>query len=198
MANTNAPFGLRQTGYAEGQAPTFGMSNFGISSADTNAIGWGDPVKLDSSTGLIQRWTAGTSSVLLAGVFVGCEYMSTSGTWTFSNWWPGGGAASNPIAKVIPATQSSAQFLIQATTTATSAMIWANADLTMGSVNTTTGMSGAALNSASVATTATFPLKIVSLYGTPYGLNAVGPGSDSASANNWVVVRFNSDAILGG
>lgn len=191
MANTNAPFGLRQQSYAEGSAPTFGQSWSLVDKDDTAPIGWGDPVK-QLSTGYIAAWTAGTSAVALAGVFVGCEYLDNNGVWRYSNYWPGSGAQQDVRAAIIPATNADATFLVQSSGTAiTLADIGINGDLVMGTPNTTTGKSTSTINQATLATTNTFPLKIIGLY------NGIGNGSDAASSYNWVVVKFNSNAVTG-
>src|SRR5690606_10326087 len=126
MANANAPFGFVHRGYTEGQAPTFGQQPFPIAS-NASAIGRGDPVKLNTSTGKIERWTNGTSALALVGVFVGCQYLNTNGSYQFNGWWPGSGAAQDPIGFVIPATAANAEFLVQASTgPITQADIWLN------------------------------------------------------------------------
>lgn len=191
MANTNAPFGLWHRSYAAGSAPTFAQSAAVVDKDDTAPIGWGDPVK-QLSTGYIAAWTAGTSAVALAGVFVGCRYLDNNGNTRYSNYWPGSGAAQDVEAYIIPATNADAQFLVQSSGTAiTLADVGINGDLSMGTPNTTTGKSTSSINQATLATTNTFPLKIVGLY------NGVGNGSDAASSYNWVVVKFNSNAVTG-
>lgn len=191
MANTNAPFGLWHRSNVGGAAPNYATVDMLIDKDDTAAIGWGDPVK-QVNTGYIAAWTAGTSVVALAGVFQGCEYLDNNGIWRFSPWWPGSGAAQDVKAKIIPAYNDSATFLVQSSGSAiTLADIGINGDLSMGTPNTTTGKSTSSINQATLATTATFPLKIIGLY------DGIGNGSDAASSYNWVVVKFNSNAVLG-
>lgn len=191
MANTNAPFGLWHRSYAEGGAPSYGQSTVTIDKDDTAAVGWGDPVK-QLSTGYVAAWTAGTSAVALAGVLTGCEYLDNNGNYRHSNYWPGSGAQQDVTAFVIPATNSTATFLVQSSGSAiTLADIGINGDMSMGTPSSVTGKSTSSLNQATLATTATFPFKIVGLY------NGVGNGSDAASSYNWVVVKFNSNAVLG-
>lgn len=194
MANTLAPFGLKQAGYSEGFAPSFGQAAALIAYNDTSAIGWGDPVK-QLSTGYIARWTAGTSAVALAGTFVGCTYLSVAqGRVVWMPYWPGSDVASTSTvtAFIIPASNGQGEFIAQSSGTAIGiADIGANVDLSMGTVNTVTGMSGASLDQTTLATTNTLPLKIVGLY------QGLGNGSDSASSYNWVRVKFNSSAVTG-
>jgi hypothetical protein len=191
MANTNAPFGLRHRSNVGGAAPNYSVIAMTVDKDDTAPIGQGDPVK-QVNTGYIAAWTAGTSVVALAGVFDGCEYLDNNGNYRRSPNWPGSGAAQDVIAHVIPSYNDSATFLIQSSGSAiTLADIGVNGDLVMGTPNTRTGQSTSAINQATLATTATFPLKIIGLY------DGVGNGSDAASSYNWVVVKFNSNAVLG-
>lgn len=186
MANTNAPFGLSQIGNNSGGAPTYGQNVRKIASGNTTAIGFGDLVMpvTGSATGYITRYSPGT--VATAGVFVGCRYLSTStGQIRFSKFWPGSDATGDVDAFVIDDIKS--RFVIQTDSTGvTFAKVGQNATVVAGTVNTTTGNSGMYLNS-STATTATFPLRIISLVTEPSG----APGTE-AGAYNWVVVEFNN------
>lgn len=191
MANTFAPFGLRQVGYSEGAAPTFGLATRTVSKNDSTAIYFGDPVEA-LSTGYIAQWTAGHAANTLGGIFAGCKYLNTSGQTVWSMYWPGAGAAQDVEAYVISSLNTNGQFLVQSSSSAvTIAALGANADITLGTGNTLTGLSGAYLATASINTTNTLPFKIVGLY------QGIGNGSDAASAYNWVVVQFNSYAVTG-
>ena len=66
-----------------------------IASNNATKIYQGDPIKV-LSTGYVAQWTNGTASTALAGIFVGCRYLSTSqGKTLFSNYWPGSDAAAD-------------------------------------------------------------------------------------------------------
>jgi hypothetical protein len=75
MANVQAPFGFAHIGYLEGASPSQGNARRKIASGNATAINFGDPV-VSLSTGYIARATAGTTQI--AGIFVGCKYLSTS------------------------------------------------------------------------------------------------------------------------
>ena len=89
MANTNAPYGFRQySGY--GSAPTYEQTVTQIASANTTAIYFGDPVipVTGAANGYIQRATS-DGTTILAGIFVGCQYLSVSQKRTvWSNYFP--------------------------------------------------------------------------------------------------------------
>lgn len=196
MANTFAPFGLSQY-RGTGSAPTYELTVAKIASSNTTPIFSGDLVAYvtGSTTGYIQQYTPGTTPVL--GVFDGCKYYSISQKRVnWSNYWPGSDANGDVEAYII--NDPNAQFVIQTNVSGapvTQASIGKLAQVTMGTGNTFTGVSGMFLSS--VGTTATFPLRIVDIYGTgQIGISAGSPGgpsgSDITSAYNWVVVAFNN------
>lgn len=199
MANTLAPFGFVQYN-GTGSVPTYEQVSMKIASNNSTAIFFGDAVVpvIGSSTGYIkQATTTWTSPATLAGVFVGCKYLSTAQKRVvWSNYWPGSDATGDVEAYVV--NDPNAQFKVQAASgPITAAMVGnnVNIDLTT-SGNTSTGISGMAVSGA--ATTATLPFRIVSLLTTtgvavPNGAPPPGSnGTDSASAYNYVVVAFNN------
>jgi hypothetical protein len=193
MANTFAPFGLRQMGGIPGAAPNFEQVEYQIVFSDTNKIYFGDPVKA-LGTGYVAAWTAGTAVSQLAGTFVGCKYLSVSRSEVvWSPYWPGADATSGTVyAYIVPVLANSAQkFLVQTSNSSTNAVavtqasLFANADVAMGTGSTVNGISGAYLDINTFNTTPTLPFRIVGLY------QGVGNGSDATTAYNWVVVQAN-------
>jgi hypothetical protein len=196
MANTNAPFGFLQYYGGAGGAPTFAQSVRRIASS-AGAIYSGDPVMPVESTANGYIVQANPSNAYpLAGIFVGCKYLSTSLQRTvWSRYWPGSGATGDVEAYVID--DPNARFVVQGNsttfnitgnlTTYTSSPIGQYAQFAIGSGNTSTGASGAYLNS--LGTTITYPFIVVDLVTAPPG----GPGTDPTSASNWVVVGFNNE-----
>jgi hypothetical protein len=191
--NPNAPFGFADS-HRLGAAPNYQMSRRWIFANNATPIYAGDPV-VQLSTGDISQASVGTTQI--AGIFIGCEYMSISQRkWVASPWWPGNdavvsGTGFDVHAKVIddPLTV----FRVQGNGQATLAMIGLNAQFALGVGNTQTGRSGATLDVAGVglgppAVTATFPFRIVDLVRDPPG----GPGADATSPFNWLYVTFNN------
>ena len=78
MTNTNAPFGFSQYFGGSGGVPTFNQSVRRIASANSTPIYTGDPVMpvISTATGYITQGAPATT--VLAGIFVGCKYLSTS------------------------------------------------------------------------------------------------------------------------
>jgi len=183
MANTNAPFGFRQYS-GTGSAPTYEQVAMTIASNNTTAIYFGDPV-VPLNTGYIAQ--ASSNSVQIAGIFVGCKYLSTSQKRTvWSNYWPGSDANGNVEAYVV--NDQNAKFVAQSDATGVAfADINANIGFAIGTSNSATGISGAYLDTSTLNTTNTLPFRVVSLVSAPPGSN----GTDSG-AYNYAVVAFNN------
>ena len=186
MANNFAPFGFSQT-KGTGSVPTYEQVPMKIASRNSTAIFSGDAVVpvTGSATGYIAQATAGT--VALAGIFVGCKYVSVSQKRTvWGNYWPGSDANGDVEAYVI--NDPNAQFVVQANSSLNVpySKVGQLAQLGVGTGNTNTGISGMYL--ASIGTTATFPFRIVDVVTAPPGAN----GTDTTSNGNWVVVAFNN------
>lgn len=196
MANTNTPFGFRQYG-GTGVTPTYEQVVMSISSSYATAIYENDPV-VQINTGYIQQ--ASSNSVAVAGIFVGCKYLSVSQKRTvWMPYWPGSDASGDVTAYVI--TDPGAQFIVQtanSNTTATAvglANVGNNIGFAIGTGNTSTGQSGAYADQFTINTTATLPFRIISL--ANYTPGATSPlaginGNDPTTAYNCIVVGFNN------
>jgi hypothetical protein len=201
MANTNAPFGLKQLGLnGSSVAPTMGQVTLrnGILYTDTTKNFFGDLLKMQS-TGYLTQWTAGTAVSQLWGVALGCRYYSSSqNNILYSPYWVGADAASGTVdAFIIPGILSPpGLYVIQTDSTGiTLADIGANADVVVGSGSTVGGcFSGSYLDHTTLATTATLPLRVVDLWAAraPSG----SPGT-AAGAYNWAVVALNVQGSTG-
>lgn len=195
MANVIGPFGFSQWGTASGP-PNFAESHntpYRIAAGNATAIFFGDLVRWNVSgpTGFLEQWAngaGGTATQIPVGIFIGCEYYSTSrkmGVW--SNYWPGSDATGDVSAFVVD--DPNALFKVQAGAgiTITQANFGQTADIVATPVgNTTTGISGMALSTPT--TTNTLPFKVVNLITTPPGAN----GTDITTAGNYVIVAFNN------
>lgn len=199
MANTFAPFGFLQYQGGAGGAPTFAQSTRRIAAGNGTAIYFGDPVMpvIGTATGYITQAAAGTTT--LAGVFVGCKYLSVAQKRTvWSRYWPGSDASGDVEAYVID--DPNTRFLVQASgssfynanatsSTMTSLPIGQYAQFTIGTGNTGTGSSGAYLSS--VGTAGTLPFIIVDYVFFPPGQNGTDPSTNYPN----VVVGFNNQIM---
>ena len=196
MANTLAPFGFREYQGGAGGAPTFSQSARRIAST-AGAIYYGDPVMPVTSTanGYIVQATAG--STVMAGIFVGCKYLSVSQKRTvWSNYWPGSDANGDVDAYVID--NPNARFLVQSSwssplatslTTYGQTPVGQYCQFTIGAGSTSNGISGAYVSS--LGTLATLPFIVVDLQTFPPGVN----GTDPTTQYYNVVVGFNNEIM---
>ena len=194
MANTFAPYGFLQYQGGAGGAPTFAQSTRKIASGNSTAVFTGDPVMpvVSTANGYITQAAAG--STVLAGIFVGCKYLSTSQKRTvWSSYWPGSDTTTDVEAYVID--DPNARFVVQSSgsgfpitgtaSTQTSGVQGQYAQFTIGTGNTSTGRSGAYISS--VATTVTFPFIVVD-YATSFG-----NGGDPTTQYCNLIVGFNNE-----
>ena len=188
MANTSAPFGFSQY-QGTGSAPTYEqVASF--CNYNTAAMYYGDPVfrKSDGSV-----WPTTPGAAALAGVFVGCKYLSVSQKRTvWSNYWGAADVASSNSVEVYLVNDPNAKFLAQvggsSSTGLTTADIGANVQFAYGTPNTASGVSGAYIDiTVTPTTTATLPFRVVSLVTDPPGANGTSSG-----AYNYAVVAFNN------
>ena len=186
MANTAAPNGFAQaSGY--GSAPTYEQTTRLIAYNNTTPIFFGDAV-IPLASGYIAQATA--STVQMAGIFVGCKYLSTSQKRTvWSNYWPGSDCTTDVEAYII--SDPNAVFKVQAGGSSTAigvADIGSNVNLGVGTGNTATGISGMYVDQTTLNTTNTLPFRVLSLVTAPPGAN----GSDITTGYNYVLVGFNN------
>jgi len=196
MANQETAFGLRPVGLVGSGANTTGVTEYEIASNNTNAI-YNGAIVVPLAAGVIDQAgdTAGGTTQAL-GVLVGVQYHdSTQKKPVWLNYWPGAGSVSgdtNYPVKALVADNPNQLFVVAADATLTDratalATVFANASLgtSARSGSTDTGKSSAELNVASVATTATLPLRIV-------GLVDDDANNDYASAGAHLLVRLNA------
>lgn len=185
VTNVSAPFGFRQI-KGTGSAPTYEQVTMAIASTNATAIFFGDAVVpvTGAATGYIKQATA--STVALAGIFVGCKYLSTAQKRTvWSNYWPGSDATGDVEAYVV--NDPNAQFMVQAGGTNVGfASLGQNIQLNVGTGSTATGISGMYVETP--ATTATLPFRLVALVADPPGVN----GTNITGTFNLVIVQFNN------
>jgi hypothetical protein len=152
---------------------------------NSTPIYFGDAV-IPLSTGYIAQATA--STVAMAGIFVGCKYLSTSQKRTvWSNYWPGNDVASGNDVTAYVINDPNAQFLVQAGGTNIGfANIGEYIQLNVGTGNSSTGISGMYVESPN--TTVTLPFIVRGIVADPPGTN----GTLITGAYNYVIVGFNN------
>ena len=186
MANTNAPFGFRQYS-GNGSAPTYEQVAVQIAYNATN-IFYGDPVEPDAN-GYVIQGDGTTAAAGIAGIFIGCTYLSVSQKRIiWSNYWPGSDVASTSVVTGYIVNDPNARFLAQTGSTgATQSTINLNVPYVTGSGNTANGISAATVDVANADVTATLPFRVVGLVTQP-----PGSAGTEAGAYNYVIVGFNN------
>lgn len=197
MANTNAPFGFIPY-RGNGAAPTYELSTRQIAYDNTTKIFRGDPV-IPLTTGYIDQMSAG-GTVRCEGIFWGCKYTSVSQKRTvWSNYWPGADAVQGSVEAYLYSAPNM-QFEVQSSDSGGTAAItlanigeYINIGYGIGLAgtpngNTSTQLSTASVNVATLATTVTHPFIVVGLVESPPSSD----GTDVASEYNRVIVSFNN------
>ena len=183
MANKDAAFGMRPVKMIGGAPYTGGQSRYRIAANYDTAIFQGDMVAQVTGGGIEVHADGGT--VPIVGVFNGCQYTDpTTGEQKFSNFYPASTNASDIIAFVID--DPMVVFEIQCNAAFPVADLFGNFDIVYTSAgSTTTGISGAELNVADGATTATLSLKCIDISEDPENSDV------SSDATNVLVVIQN-------
>ena len=186
MANTAAYNGFQQVS-GTGSAPTYEQVAVQIA-YNASAIFNGDPVNPDANGYVVVGVTTGASgNTQIAGIFVGCQYLSVSQKRTvWSNYWPGTDVASGNVVTGYIINDPNAKFVAQfGNVSVDQGYVNSAVGFNIGTGNTANGISGAYL--ATLGTTdTTFPFKVVSLVTTPPGVNGTESG-----AYQKAIVAFN-------
>ena len=181
MATTAAPYGARPINTTSASGSYTGkVQHIKIASAYDTAIFYGDFVKLVTA-GTVEK-DAGTAALTSIGIFMGCKYTdSTSKQMTFNQQWPADMAASDAVAYVV--TDPEVLFRMQSDETVAQAALGANASVVQTAGSTSIGNSKCAFDGSTVATTNTFPVKVVDFVD--------GPTSSVGDTYTDVIVKFN-------
>ncbi len=216
MANTlgSPTMGFQSYGRQEGGSPTDGLTPCWIASTDAAVLFRGDLVVTSSGggtnlsgnyvTSIMNGPNTTSTGVLVRGVFQGCyQYQPTTGRVVWSNNYSGTVTGSTGDIKAYIIDDPDTNFLVQASTKGaiTSSMIGLNCGPTFNSTsgNVITGFSNVTIESTSVTSSNTQPLRIVdfySAYAAP-AVPAVGTaafinGTDNTTPANMVIVRLNN------
>jgi hypothetical protein len=195
MANSNVAFGLKPIGILGAAPYTSGVTEYRIASDNSNPIFQGMAV-IPLAAGVIDDLQAAAGgNVGIAGVFNGCEYVSsTTGEKIFSNFWPGSGADSNFPVKAFLYDNPNQLFTICTSNVVSAAnteaeiraAVFANIAFATGnSGSTTTGISSATADLNTIATTNTLALRIMGVQDDP-------ENSDFTAAGIPLIVRINN------
>lgn len=199
MANTNAPFGLNPLGVQNGATPSFNLVKGLFASNNTQVCARGDGVYQDTN-GYLSAIVGAQAQNVWKGIFWGCEYLSAAlGKRIVTTYWPGGDNSSQEVEVLYVPMEGypPLQIVAQAASTSfTRAMIGGNMEIayTAPTAYTGRGKSNVAIT-ASAATTATLPFRLINLWSQV--AQAGQPGTDDTTDYNWGVFEFNGAGLLG-
>ena len=181
MATSAAPTGAEPVGTLSASGSFTGkVRHIKIASGYGTAIFYGDFVKLVSS-GTVEKDT-GTTSLTPVGVFMGCSYTAPSTNQkTFNQQFPASTAASDIMAYVLD--DPSVLMRMQGDATLAQTTLGNNVAVVQTAGSTSIGRSKNAVDSSTVATTNTLPLRIIDFVD--------GPTSTVGDAFTDVIVKFN-------
>jgi hypothetical protein len=183
MANIDKPFGLRPIGNLSATGAQKQYS-YVIENDNADPIFQGDLVTVYDGYLVQFDPDAHTAAV---GVFNGCNYIDpTTGKPTWKNYYPGNIDPSQGKIQAEVLDDPNQLFTIQAASSVTQEHVGFNADVSVGTGNTVTGVSGMELD-GTPAKTAALNLKIVGLYDT----------ADNAFGDNAVVVVKINEHLYG-
>jgi hypothetical protein len=165
MATSATPNGAEPVGTCSSSGSFSGkVVHIKIASAYDTAIFYGDFVKLVTA-GTVEK-DAGTSALTSIGIFMGCKYTdSSTSQMTFNQTWPADMAASDAAAYVL--IDPDVLFKMQGDATIAQTGLGANFSVIQTAGSTTIGRSKNACDASTVATTNTFPIRLVDFVDGP-------------------------------
>jgi hypothetical protein len=183
MANVSEKFGLRPYRKLDGTPLVGAQNRYTIKAGYASAIFQGDLV-VPTSTGNIERATAGSSAAVV-GVFNGVFYNDpTTGKPTFKNYYPGGVTPSQGDITAAVVDDPDAVFLIDSDGAFTRADLFTNYSITNNTGNVQTGISKVQLNKSATGVASTFVIQAIDISQDP-------SNSDTAAVNGNILVRIN-------
>ncbi len=166
MANVDAAFGFVPIRHMSGNAPR--TNKYTIASGLAENIFKGDMVIVVAAGTITPHTATETNNI---GVFDGCSYTASDGSYVYSEYWPSGTTATDIIAYVYDDPYT--VFKAQSAGTTAQTNIMNCCDVVAGAGSTLTGQSGFELSGTMAAGIAS--CKIIALYDAPdnaFGANA--------------------------
>ena len=182
MATSATPNGAEPVGTCSSSGSFTGkVVHIKIASAYDTAIFYGDFVKLVTA-GTIEKDT-GTAALTSIGIFLGCKYTDpNSNQMTFSQTWPASTSASDAAGYIL--IDPDVLFKMQGDEAIAQTALGANFSVIQTAGSTTIGRSKNAVDGSTVATTNTFPVRLVDFVD--------GPTSSIGDTYTDVILRFNA------
>lgn len=188
MSATAAPYGLRPVNLIGGQPYAGSTRQIKIANAYAANLFYGQPVSVNTSGVVIAE--TGTSTVAatgVVGVFVGCTYTDPNLKYkVFKQYWPTGTVATDAYAYVVDDPDVVMQ--AQANGSVAQTALGANIGFGTSAGSTSTGNATTPLDTGTLNTTQTLPLRIIGFVD--------GPDSSVGDAYTDVLVKWNMPASV--
>ena len=181
MATTATPYGFRPVGLLGGGSWSDSIRHVKIASGYGTAIFYGDAVKIVSA-GTIEK-DAGTTTMTPVGIFVGCRYTDPNTNQpTYAQQWTSSVTASDAFAYVVD--DPNVVFQAQGDATLAQTALGNNVAVVQTAGSTAIGTSKNAIDSSTIATTKTLPIRILGFVD--------GPNSSVGDSFTDVLCKWNS------
>ncbi len=167
MATSATPMGAEPVGTLSASGSFTGkVRHIKIANAYATDILYGDFVKLVAA-GTVEKAAVTTAAVAgTVGIFVGCSYTDPgTGQLTFSQYWPASTVASDAMAYIVD--DPKLLFQMQGDGSIAQTGLGNNVQAISTAGSTAIGRSKNALDASSIATTNTFPLRIIDFVDGP-------------------------------
>ena len=189
MATVSSPYGLKPFALIGSQwNNTSAIREYAMTANSATGIFNGDLVQISGGQPTAITATPTTASAGVVGICVGVRYVDPTMKYFLNAQFLPANAITNGYTQVFVKVYEDpdALFLVQATAAVTLASIGKNAQLSNFSAgNTTTGNSAVQLLQSSLATTATFAVRVIDLYQGPSGFSSPGDAFTDC------IVKFN-------
>jgi hypothetical protein len=162
------PYGFKPVNRIDGLPYAGAIRQIPIASNYNTAIYNGDPVYIAVGGTIAKSSTSGSevTSATIAGVFVGCQYVNSSGQTVQAQYYPGT-SVTNAIAYVVDDPMAAFKVAVAyangTVTTVQENAVGTNMSYYVGTGSTTTGDSGAWVTAASGNSTSTLPWRVIAV-----------------------------------
>jgi len=162
------PYGFRPVNRIDGLPYAGAFRQLPIASNYNTAIYYGDPVAIVAGGTIAKSSTSGSAitSAVIAGVFVGCQYVNAQGQTVQAQYYPGT-TVTNAVAYFVDDPMAAYKVAVGyangVVTTVQQNAVGTNMSYYAGTGSTITGDAGAWVTAASGANTATLPWRVISV-----------------------------------
>ena len=181
MSTSATPYGFRPVGLLGGGDWSNSIRHIKLTNSYGTSIFYGDVVKV-VATGTVEK-DSGTTTMTPVGIFVGCSYTDPSSSQpTYAQMWTASTSATDIMAYVVD--DPDVVFQAQGDATLAQTALGNNVAVVQTAGSTSIGTSKNAIDSSTINTTKTLPVRIIGFID--------GPNSSVGDTYTDVLCKFNS------